>query len=153
MDAEPGDRRDRRIHLYVEMTDDFAKYISEVAARTAEQGGTASKPMTREFLPAMDVWSFPKYPARTAILPQTVDLAHELREFIQRNEAVLNEADCWLGTWINPQSGDYYLDVATGVTDLAEARRVAMEVSETEGRRIVALFNAKRNKIIYLCED
>jgi hypothetical protein len=135
------------------MTDDFAKYISEVTTRTAEQGGTASKPKTLEFLPAMDVWSFPKYPARTAILPYTVDLAHELRKFIQRNEAVLNEEDCWLGTWINPQSGDYYLDVATGIADLAEARRVAMEVSATEGRKIVALFNAKRNETVFLWED
>lgn len=135
------------------MMDDFAKYISEVAARTMAQGGTASKPKTREFLPAMDVWSFPKYPSRTAILPQTVDLAHELREFIQRNEAVLNEEDCWLGTWIHPRTGDYYLDVATGVADLTEARRVAMKVSAMEGRRVVALFNAKRNETVFLWED
>lgn len=135
------------------MKDDFAKYISEVAARTVGQGGTASKPKTREFLPAMNVWSFPKYPARTAILPQTVNLAHELREFIQRNEAVLNEEDCWLGTWINPRTGDYYLDVATGIADLADARRIAMEVSIKEGRRIVALFNAKRSETVFLWGD
>jgi hypothetical protein len=135
------------------MMDDFAEYVSEVAAQTVEQGGTASKPKTREFLPAMDVWSFPKYPARTAILPQTVDLTHELHKFIEHNKAVLDEEDCWLGTWINPQSGDYYLDVATGIADLAEARRVAMKVSAMEGRRIVALFNAKRNETVFLWED
>jgi len=133
--------------------DGFDEYLKNVAGKTQKNGGTASKPKTREFLPAMDVWSFPKYPARTAILPRTADLTRELCKFIERNKAVLDEEDCWLGTWINPQSGDYYLDVATGIADLAEARRVAIEVSAEEGRRIVALFNAKRNETVFLWED
>lgn len=131
---------------------DFEKYILEIVRRTLNFGGSASKPNMCGFLPSMDVWSFPKYPARTAILPHTVDLAHELREFIQRNETVLDEEDCWLGTWIHPGSGDYYLDVATGIGDLAEARRAAMQVGAAEGRRIVALFNAKRNETVFLRE-
>jgi hypothetical protein len=133
--------------------DIFDQYLKKVAGGTRKNGGTASKLKTREFLPAMDVWSFPKYPARTAILPPTVDLTHELHKFIERNKAVLDEEDCWLGTWINPQSGDYYLDVATGIADLAEARRTAMEISVADGRRIVALFNAKRNETVFLWED
>lgn len=136
-----------------EKVDRFNEYLKKVAQGTQKHGGTASKPKTREFLPAMDAWSFPKYPARTTILPQTIDLAHELRKFIERNKAALDEEDCWLGTWTHPRSGEYYLDVATGIADLAEARRAAMQAGAAEGRRIVALFNAKRNETVFLCED
>jgi hypothetical protein len=128
----------------------YDDYLSEVAARTMRDGGSASKPSTGKFLPAMDVWSFPKYPSRTAILPHTVDLVSELRQFILRNEAELNEDDCWLGTWIHPHTREFYLDVATGVTDLEEARNTAMQVSAADGRRIVAMFNAKRGETVFL---
>jgi hypothetical protein len=128
----------------------YDDYLSEVAARTMRDGGSASKPSTGKFLPARDVWSFPKYPSRTAILPHTVDLVSELRQFILRNEAELNEDDCWLGTWIHPHTREFYLDVATGVTDLEEARNTAMQVSAADGRRIVAMFNAKRGETVFL---
>jgi hypothetical protein len=130
--------------------DDFERYVSKVAEKTMQQGGTASKPMTRTFLPVMDVWSFPKYPSRTAILPPAVNLALELEKFISRNEMLLDEEDCWLGTWIHPRTGEYYLDVATGITDLEEARRAAMKASADDGRNIVALFNSKRNETFFL---
>ena len=101
----------------------------------------------------MDVWSFPKYPSRTEILPPTVDLETELRKFVIQNESFLSEADCWLGTWINPRTGDYYLDIATGIAELSEARRAAKKASLTEGRKIVAIFNSKRNETVYLWEE
>lgn len=128
-------------------------YILKVTAETLKHGGTASEPATGEFLPPRDVWSFPKYPSRTAILPPTVDLAFELHQFIIRNEARLNEDDCWLGTWINPRTDEYYLDIATGIEDLNEARRMAMEISVKDGRRIVAIFNSKRNEAVFLWTD
>ncbi len=129
----------------------FNAYLKELAARTLQNGGTASKPATCEFLPDQDVWSFPKYPAKTAILPPTINLLSELRDFIARNEAFLNEADCWLGTWINPQTGNFYFDVATGIADLETAKRKAIQAGKADGREIVAMFNAKRNKTIFLC--
>ncbi len=129
------------------------EYILRVAAETIKNGGSASRLNAETFLPPVDVWSFPKYPSRTEILPPTVDLASELRKFVIQNESFLNEADCWLGTWINPRSGEYYLDIATGVAGLNEARRAAKRISNKDGRKIVAIFNAKRNETVYLWDE
>ena len=128
----------------------FEAYLIEVAARTINEGGTASKPADREFLPARDLWCFPKYPARTAILPPTTDLPKALWEFIQQNAEVLAEPDCWLGTWVNPQTGDFYLDVATGLKDLDEAISFAKQAGSAEGREVVAMFNPKRDQTVFL---
>ena len=129
------------------------EYILRVAAETIKNGGSASKLNDEKFLPPLDLWSFPKYPARTMVLPATVDLAFELRRFITQNEDLLNEEDCWLGTWINPRSGEYYLDIATGIADLSKACNVAKKLSIEDGRKIVAIFNPKRNETIYLWDE
>jgi hypothetical protein len=126
------------------------KYIQEIAVATFEHGGTASKLEGYELLPLMDTWQFPKYPARTVILPPETDLAQELKHFISANETFLREPDCWLGTWIHPQTRCFYLDITTSCKDLSEARRLALEISMREGRRIVALYNSKRRETIYL---
>ena len=128
----------------------FEKYVLEIAIATLENGGVASKLDTYQFLPSRDTWSFPKYPSRTAILPPEVDLVDELKNFIAANEQFLREPDCWLGTWINPRTGHFYLDIATSCDDLDEARRTALEVSAREGRVIVALYNSKRKETVYL---
>lgn len=128
----------------------FEKYVLEVAIATLEPGGVASRPDTYQFLPPTDSWSFPKYPGRTAILPPHVDLVAELKAFIAANKPLLREPDCWLGTWINPQTNHFYLDVATACDDLDEARRSALEVSTCDGRKIVALYHSKRKDPVYL---
>jgi len=132
------------------MTILFEEYIAKVAAQTLERGGSASKPQTQTFLPAVDLWCFPKYPARTAILPSTADLMIELKRFILTNETFWSEPDCWLGTWVNPQTGDYYLDIATGYESLTEAREKASHFGAAEGRQVVALFNPKKDQTIFL---
>jgi hypothetical protein len=128
----------------------FEKYVLEIAIATRELGGVASRPDTYQFLPPTDSWSFPKYPARTAILPPDVDLVAALKAFIVANKLLLTEPDCWLGNWINPQTDHFYLDVATACADLDQARRIALEVSAREGRKIVALYNSKRKETVYL---
>ena len=128
----------------------FDKYVLEVAIATLEQGGVASRPDTYQFLPSTDTWSFPKYPGRTVILPPHVDLVAELKTFIVANETFFLEPDCWLGTWIDPQTDHFYLDVATACADLDEARRIALEVRARAGRKIVALYNSKRKETVYL---
>ncbi|MFN8381413.1 MAG: hypothetical protein U0V02_05710 [Anaerolineales bacterium] len=128
------------------------EYILRVVAETIKSGGSASKLNAKKFLPPLDIWSFPKYPSRTAILPPTVDLASELQKFIICNEVLLSEPECWLGTWINPRSGEYYLDIAMGIAGKKEAHDVAKRISIEDGRKIVAIFNSKRNKTIYLWE-
>ncbi len=124
-----------------------------VAAETLKNGGSASRLNEKDFLPPKDVWSFPKYPARTMILPSTVDLAAELQKFVIQNETLLNETDCWLGTWINPRTKEFYLDIATGIVDLDEAVRAAKRISLEDGRKIVAIFNSKSNETVYLWEE
>jgi hypothetical protein len=128
----------------------FEEYILEIAAATLEHGGVAFDLKTQRFLPPRDTWSFPKYPARTTILPPDVDLVAALEAFIEANEPLLREPDCWLGTWINPRTGHFYLDVATSCDDLDQARRMALAAGACEGRQIVALYNAGRQETVYL---
>lgn len=128
----------------------FEQFVLEVAITTLEQGGAASDIETCQLLPPADAWEFPKYPQRTAILPLDVDLAAEIKAFIIANERYLKEPDCWLGTWINPRTQHFYLDITTSREDPDEARRVAIETSQKEGRKIVALYNPKRDQTIYL---
>jgi len=135
------------------MNQTFEDYLAEVARKTIQEGGSASKPSSCTFLPILDQWCFPKYPARTSILPATIDLVEELRTFISKNEAYLNEEDCWLGTWLNPQTGEYYLDVSTGIENQETAILAATHAGEIEGRNVVALFNPKQNKTIFLKPD
>ncbi len=128
----------------------FQKYVLEVAIATLEKGGSVSRLDTYQLLPPMDDWKFPKYPSKTAILSPQVNLTDELKNFILANEPFLREPDCWLGTWVNPQTQQFYFDVATSCDDFDEARKLALELSNREGRKIVAIYNSERNKIVYL---
>jgi hypothetical protein len=128
----------------------FEKYVLAVAAATLEKGGAVSRLDNYQFLAPVDDWQFPKYPGKTAILAPEVNLAEELKNFILLNEPYLNEADCWLGTWINPQTQHIYLDITTRQHDLDEARKMALAYSLRDGRKIVALYNSMRNVTHYL---
>lgn len=130
----------------------FESYLADIIEKTLSQGGTASKPSQYQFLPVRDLWSFPKYPARTVIVPDTVNLIEAVRNFITQNEAFLNEEDCWLGTWLNPQTEEIYFDVSTGMQDIEVARKTANQAGTREGRLVVAMYNPFRNKTIYLNE-
>ncbi len=128
----------------------FERYVLEVAITTLEKGGSASKLNTYQFLPPVDAWGFPKYPGKTVILPSHVNLFEELKTFIQMYRSVLLEADAWLGTWINPSTRQCYLDITTSHEDLDEARKEAIERGKQEGRKVVALYNSKRDQTVYL---
>ena len=128
----------------------FERYVLDVAITTLEKGGSASKLDTYQFLSPVDAWRFPKYPGKTAILPPNVDLIKGLKIFIQDHQSVLLEEDSWLGTWINPSTHQYYLDITTSRKDLDEARKEAIERGKQEGRKIVALYNSKRDQTVYL---
>jgi hypothetical protein len=126
------------------------KYIQEIAAATFEHGGTASRLEGYELLPLMDAWQSPKYPSKTVILLPETDLVETLKSFISAKETFLREPDCWLGTWINPQTRCFYLDITMSCKDLDEAKRLALEISAYEGRRIVAIYNSRRKETVYL---
>jgi hypothetical protein len=132
---------------------DFETYVLNVATTTLEKGATASKLDTYQFLAPVDAWGFPKYPGKTVILPPEANLVEALKTFIADNETYLREADSWLGTWINPHTGEYYLDITTSRQDLAEAQATARAISLREGRKIVALYNSKLDQTVYLWDD
>lgn len=132
------------------MNSDFERYLTNVIEKTLQEGGSASKPSSRMFLLIQNLWCFPKYPSKTSILPPNVNLLDELRSFISVNEGLLNQDDCWLGTWINPQSGDYYLDIATGIEDLETAHTFAIQAGKNENRDILALYNPAKQQTIFL---
>src|SRR5579859_669482 len=89
----------------------FEKYILDVSIATLERGGVTSKVDTYQFLPPIDAWGLPKYPARTAILASDANIAEELVQFIRGNEVYLRESDAWLGTWVNPRTHLCHLDI------------------------------------------
>lgn len=128
----------------------FEKYVLDVAIATLEDGGCASKLNDYSFVSPMDTWGFPKYPGKTVILPAHVDLVVALKVFIQENRAYLLEKDSWLGTWIHPATGAYYLDITTCCETLEEARQEAIERGKAEGRAIIALYNSLREETVYL---
>ncbi len=128
----------------------FERYVLDVAITTLEKGGSASKLDTYQFLTPVDAWGFPKYPGKTAILSSNVDLVQELKVFILAHRSVLLETDSWLGTWIHPSTHDYYLDITTSRKDLDDARKEAIERGKQDGRKIVALYNSKREQTVYL---
>ena len=51
---------------------------------------------------------------------------------------------------IQTQLERYYLDITTSRKDLDEARKEAIERGKQDGRRIVALYNSKRDQTVYL---
>lgn len=129
---------------------DWQAHLKKIANATLQEGGTAFDLHTCQFLLPRDVWSFPKYPGQTRILPHETDLVSALQDFITANESFLREPFCWLGTWIHPATSEFYLDVATGCEDLQEAIELALETSERDGRRIVALYNSQQKRTVYL---
>lgn len=129
---------------------EFEKYVLAVVLATYKDGGTASRLDRYELVPPADAWEFPKHPDRTVILSPEANLAEALKKFILTNETFLREPDCWLGTWIHPQTGCIYLDITTRCIRLEAARQMALELSERAGRRIVALYNSARRETVYL---
>src|ERR1700730_3987530 len=86
----------------------FEKYVLDVCRATIERGGVTSKINTGQFFSSIEAWGLPKYPDRTVILPPGTNLPQQIMAFISLNEVYLREPDCWLGTWINPSTGNCY---------------------------------------------
>jgi hypothetical protein len=128
----------------------FERYVLDVAIATLKHGITTSNIDSYQFLEPVDAWGFPKYPGRTAIVPPEEDLVIALKSFIFDNGSYLREPDTWLGTWINPQTDHYYLDITMSYQDFDEAKRIAIEIGVKDGRRIVALYNSRRQETVYL---
>ena len=128
----------------------FERYVLKVCTMTLERGGTTSRPDTYPFLSAVYAWGLPKYPDRTVIFPPDANLPTTVTAFIQKNADFFKEKNCWLGTWINPQTNHCYLDITCIYTRLEEARREAITLCHRAQRKIVALYDFKRGRAVYL---
>jgi hypothetical protein len=84
------------------------------------------------------------------ILPPDANLAGEVTAFIHKNADFFKEKNCWLGTWINPQTNYCYLDITCIYTCLDDARREAIALCHRAQRKIVALYDFKRERTVYL---
>lgn len=129
------------------------EWLHTVAAATRTHGGVAARLPTLDLLPPEDAWGFPKYPARTAILPHDVDLFAALDIFVATNMLQLCDQDSCLGTWLHPHTNQYYIDVTTSCADLATAYQQARCISLEQGRKIVAVYNSARQETVYLWDD
>jgi hypothetical protein len=128
----------------------FEDYVLEICQITQERGGVTSKVDTHQFVEAIDAWGVPKYPDRTVILPPGADLLQEVTVFIERNSEYLYAPDCWLGTWIDSKTGNCYLDVTAIYASLEDAWHEVLMLSQCAQRKIVALYNFKQERTVYL---
>lgn len=128
----------------------FEKYILDVSIATLERGGVTSKMATYQFLTSIDAWGLPKHPGKTVILTPDANIAEGLAQFIQNNEEHLYEQDAWLGTWINPRTLCCHLDITVICLSFEDAKREALRRSKQESRDILALYNFKYGKTVYM---
>jgi hypothetical protein len=128
----------------------FDLYVLEVCIATLERGGTTSRPDSYQFLSSIEAWGLPKYPDRTVILPADANLPQEVTAFIHTNADYFRKKNCWLGTWIDPRTSHCYLDITGVYTCLDEARREAKLLCRRAQRRIVALYDFKHGRAVYL---
>ena len=128
----------------------FERYLLDVCIATMERGGVTSNINTYQFFPSTEAWGVPKYPDRTVILYPGTNLPRAIAVFIGANGNLLREPDCWLGTWIDPATGNCYLDITAIHLCLEEALREAIVLNQSAQRKIVALYDFKREQSIYL---
>lgn len=131
----------------------FERFLLEISIATLERGGVTSNLCTYEFLAPIDAWGLPKYPDRTLILPPEACIAEGLRSFIQNNASYLYAPDSWLGTWIHPLTHYCHLDITEICPTLEEAHHAAYIHSQNRQREIIALYNFKHNRTVFLSNE
>lgn len=131
----------------------FERFILDVCIATLEDGGVTSNVHTYQFLAPIDAWGLPRYPERTRILPPGADLSSGLRDFIQTNTDYLHAPCSWLGTWINPSTRCCHLDITEICTTFEEAHAQALHHNATSARAIVALYNFKQKRTVYVQDN
>ena len=70
--------------------------------------------------------------------------------FIRSSAAFLAETNGWLGTWVNPETENVYLDITTSCDDLDETLRVTARINSASRRKIIAVYTSSRDETVYL---
>lgn len=133
-------------------SDPCERFLSEVATITLERGWAVGSVVTLQFLPVVDAWGYPKYPDRTLILEPESELMGPLRQFIATNRALLIEPNCWLGTWVHPDTQRVFLDVTTSTEGLLAALEAVGVINRRSQRAVLAIYNSAQNKTVFLAE-
>lgn len=128
----------------------FDRYIHEIVTATKDKGGATTKIDTLEFLQETDCWVFPKYPQITLVLPSDADIEYGIKQFILSNLDLLITANWWLGTWINTINTNYHIDIITMCEVMEIALSTAQNIGKANGHGIVALYNPKYRRTVYL---
>lgn len=129
------------------------KFILEVSIATLEHGGVTSNLHTYQFLAPIDAWGLPRYPEKTLILQPDADIFSGLRHFIHANTDSLHAPGSWLGTWINPSTDCCHLDITEIYPTFEEARAQALQRNASGVRAIVAIYNFKQKRTVYLRDE
>lgn len=121
-----------------------------ILQKTLHYGGVTCKFPSKIFIKKLDTWIFPKYPNKTIITPLNKISFSLLYNFIRKNYTQLCEKDCTFGTWINPKNNFLYLDINTSIDNTKMAIQRAKHITYSKKRRIVAIYNPKKNITLYL---
>lgn len=128
------------------------KFMLEVSIATLELGGVTCNLSTHQFLVPIDAWGLPRYPEKTLILQPDADIFAGLCSFIAHNSYALSAADSWLGTWINPRTRCCHIDITEICSNFEEAYTQAFRRNASSSRAIVAIYNFKHKRTVYLQE-
>lgn len=127
------------------------EFASEIARMTLAAGGATVDVIAERFVPAGDVWYFPRHPGRTKIVAlNPIHLSDAIAEFVSGNWHLFQPGEVYLGTWIHRDVTSCYLDLITHAPDKPHAIRLAHRFGAEEGRRIVAICNPASNSTHYL---
>lgn len=117
--------------------------LRRVVRATLEDGG-ATVDLTRgTMMEPRDRWYFPRHPELTRIVPVQC-LAATIGGFVSEHARLWTRRGLLLGTWVNPDSGDCYVDLITHESSRARALDAARRHGRDGRRAIVALCNPHR---------
>lgn len=123
--------------------------VSRIVARTIADGGATYSFKKAEMLEVANVWLYPQFPGLTKIVP-VEDLSTELAHFISDYQTVLDNDALYIGTWINPDNQQCYIDVITFAQTQEEALSNARHLSQDQGRQVVSIYNPATRKVVNL---
>ena len=126
------------------------RHLQQIITATYKQGGATARLEPAEMLGPVDIWMFPKHPGKTVIVPPGRALLPAIQTFVQLHRAALCEQDAWLGTWVSPITGYWHIDITMGCCDFNQAQQQAFAYSVRDGRAIVALYNMRQRRTVYL---
>lgn len=129
--------------------DDAEQIINQIVARTTADGGATYNVKRAEMQDLANIWLYPQFPGLTKITPAE-NLAAELIHFLSDYATVLDNDDLYVGTWINPENDQCYIDVIAYANTKEEALAKAQHLSEDQGRQVVSIYNPSTRQIVNL---